>query len=108
VQVTLAPDLAAHVQPGDTLFVFARAAEGPRMPLAISRRRADELPLTVTLDDSMAMQPQLKLSAFDRVVVGARISRSGNAIPQTGDLEGQTAPIAPSGSTAIQIERQRP
>jgi len=108
VQVTLAPDLAARVRPDDTLFVFARAAEGPRMPLAISRRRADELPLTVTLDDSMAMQPQLKLSAFDRVVVGARISRSGNAIPQSGDLEGQTAPIAPGGSTAIQIERQRP
>ena len=108
VDVSLAPALAAQVQPGDTLFVFARAAEGPRMPLAIARRRADELPLTLTLDDSMAMQPQLKLSAFERVVVGARISRSGNATPQSGDLEGQSAPVAPSGRTAVTIEAARP
>jgi cytochrome c-type biogenesis protein CcmH len=78
------------------------------MPLAIARRRADELPLTLTLDDSMAMQPQLKLSAFERVVVGARISRSGNATPQSGDLEGQSTPVAPSGRAAVTIERARP
>jgi cytochrome c-type biogenesis protein CcmH len=108
VQVSLAPGLASRVQPGDTLFVFARAAEGPRMPLAIARHRADELPLTVTLDDAMAMRPELKLSSFDRVVVGARISRSGNAAPQSGDLEGQSAAVPPSGSTAVTIDQTRP
>jgi cytochrome c-type biogenesis protein CcmH len=93
--VRIAPALAARIGAGDVLFVFARAAEGPRMPLAILRRSAAELPLQFRLDDSLAMQPGLKLSAFPRVVIGARISRSGNATPQPGDLVGQSAPVPP-------------
>lgn len=109
VKVSLSPALAAQVLPGDTLFVFARAAEGPRMPLAIARRSASELPLELTLDDSMAMSPQLRLSAFERVVVGARVSRSGNATPQPGDLEGQSVAVAADGETvAVVIEGLRP
>lgn len=95
-RVSLAPVLAAKVSPGDTLFIFARAAEGPRIPLAILRRAAAELPMNFSLDDSMAMSPELKLSKFAQVVVGARISRSGDAMPASGDLEGTTAVLSNS------------
>lgn len=92
--VSLAPQLAAKVAPTDTVFIFARAAEGPRMPLAILRRQARELPIEFALDDSMAMTPAMKLSSFPQVVIGARISKSANATPQPGDLQGFTAPVA--------------
>ena len=93
--VSLSPTLAAKVAPDDTVFIFARAAEGPRMPLAILRRKASELPISFTLDDSTAMSPEMKLSKFAQVVVGARISKSGNATPQPGDLVGQAGPLKP-------------
>lgn len=88
VTVDIDPALAARVTPGDVLFIFARAASGPRVPLAIVRTTAAELPLTVTLDDSLAMAPTFRLSGFDVVNIGARISKSGNATPQPGDLRG--------------------
>ncbi len=91
-RVSLAPALAARVLPTDTVFVFARAAEGPRMPLAIVRRTVADLPFSFTLDDSMAMSPQMKLSGFAKVIVGARVSRSGQAMTQPGDLRGEAAP----------------
>jgi len=93
VQVRLDPRLAAQLDPDATLFVFARAASGPPMPLAIRRLKAAQLPITVTLDDSTSMMPTMKLSLFPQVVVGARISRSGNAMPQSGDLQALSAPI---------------
>jgi cytochrome c-type biogenesis protein CcmH len=86
--VSLSGKLAGKTNPDDTVFVFARAAEGPRMPLAIIRRQVKDLPLTFRLDDSMSMSPAMKLSQFKQVVVGARISKSGNAAPQSGDLQG--------------------
>ena len=108
-RVSLAPALAARVAPSDTLFVFARAAEGPRMPLAILKRSAAELPLDFVLDDSMAMTPELKLSNFDNVVLSARISKSGEALPQSGDLEGQSAPLAGrKRGIELIIDRVRP
>lgn len=91
--VELAPALAARVAPSDTLFVFARPAEGPRMPLAIIRGQAKDLPLKFTLDDRAAMGPGVTLSSQKRVIVGARISKSGSATPQSGDLEGLSSPI---------------
>ncbi len=100
--VSLAPALAAKVKPGDTLFIFARAAEGPRMPLAILKHQASELPLSFKLNDSMAMQPQMKLSAFASVVLTARISSSGGATPQSGDLVGQSAAVVP-GAQGVHI-----
>ena len=108
-RVSLAPALAARVAAGDTLFVFARAAEGPRMPLAIVKRSGSDLPLSFTLDDSMAMAPEFKLSSFARVVVGARLSKTGNAMPQSGDLEGLSAPLAGrSNGIEIVIDTVRP
>ena len=107
--VQLAGALASKVAPTDTVFVFARAAQGPRMPLAILKRKASELPLTFTLDDSSAMSPDLKLSKFPNVVIGARISRSGDALPQSGDLIGQVGPVATgSGKLVLVIDGVQP
>ncbi len=94
-RVELAPALAAQAAPDDTVFVFARPAEGARMPLAILKKKVRDLPLDFTLDDSMAMSPQARLSQAPRVVVGARVSKSGQAMPQPGDLEGLSDPVAP-------------
>jgi cytochrome c-type biogenesis protein CcmH len=102
--VSLDPALAAQASPGDTLFVFARAANGGRMPLAVLRTTVKELPLSFTLDDSMAMSPAAKLSGASQVNVGARISKSGNAIPQPGDLAGETTGVIPGAkNVAIRI-----
>jgi len=110
VSVTLAPELAAQVNPTDTLFIYARAAAGPPMPLAVSRVTAADLPATVTLDDSSAVVPAMRLSSFPQVIVGARISKSGQATPGQGDLEGQVGPLdtATPQSVAVTIDRIRP
>ena len=91
--VRLSPALAAQAQPDDVVFIFARPADGGRMPLAILRHQVKELPVSFRLDDSMAMSPAMKLSQFAKVVVSARISKSGQAAPGPGDLSGQTAPV---------------
>jgi cytochrome c-type biogenesis protein CcmH len=101
VSVDIAPELKARIAPSDVLFVFARAAEGPRMPLAIQRLPAGSLPVTVTLDDSTSMMPTLKLSTMPQVVVGARISKTGQATPQPGDFEVLSAPVANTHSAPI-------
>ena len=109
-RVTLSAALRDKASPDDTVFVFARAAEGSRMPLAILRKQVKDLPLQFRLDDSMAMTPAARLSGAARVVVGARISKSGGATPQPGDLQGLSAPVAP-GSTeaaALAIEISQP
>jgi cytochrome c-type biogenesis protein CcmH len=94
-RVTLDPKLTGKYNPGDTLFVLARAAQGPKMPLAILRMQVSDLPLDFELDDSMAMSPQMKLSSFDEVVVVGRISKSGTAMPQAGDAEGFSVTVKP-------------
>ena len=105
----LAAGLAAKASPTDTVFVFARAAQGPRMPLAILKRKVSDLPLAFTLDDSSAMSPELKLSKFPNVVIGARISRSGDAMPQSGDLVGQVGPVATgAGKLTLTIDAVQP
>ncbi|OYY66319.1 MAG: c-type cytochrome biogenesis protein CcmI [Burkholderiales bacterium 28-67-8] len=101
-RVTLSPQLASKVSPGDTVFIFAKAIEGPRMPLAIVRKTVADLPISFTLDDSMAMSPAMKLSNFPAVVVGARISKSGNAMPSPGDLSGQISGVK-IGAEGVQI-----
>ena len=98
VTVRLSPALASKAAPGDAVFIFARAAQGPRMPLAIVRKQVRDLPVTVILDDSMAMVPEMKMSSFPELVIGARVSKSGDAIPAPGDLEGY-APLLKAGAS---------
>lgn len=101
--VTLAASLLKKVQPTDTVFVVARPPTGSRMPLAALRVQVKDLPLHFTLDDSMGMSPTVKLSTAGKVIVSARISKSGNAIPEKGDLSGETAPVA-VGAKGLAIE----
>jgi len=101
-KVTLAPALAAKAAPDDTVFIYARAAEGSRMPLAILKKKVSDLPVSFTLDDSMAMSPAATLSGAKAVIVGARVSKSGQAMAQPGDLTGQSAVVAP-GVSGLQI-----
>ncbi|MFM9882354.1 MAG: c-type cytochrome biogenesis protein CcmI [Burkholderiales bacterium] len=100
--VKLAPALAGKVDREDTLFIFARAAEGPRMPLAIVKRQVKDLPFSFDLDDSQAMAPTMKLSGASAVIVGARISKSGDATPRSGDLQGFSGTVK-VGATNIAI-----
>jgi cytochrome c-type biogenesis protein CcmH len=100
--VSLSPALAGKVSPGDKVFVFARAVTGPKMPLAIIQAQVKDLPYAFTLTDAMAMMPQLKLSNFPDVVVVARISKSGNASPQPGDLQGASGKLK-AGEKNVQV-----
>lgn len=110
VEVRLAPTLRDKLKPGAALFVYARAEQGPPMPLAVARLDASQLPATVTLTDAMAMAPQFRLSSADKVLVGARISASGQAIAQAGDLEGDAGvvPVDHAGPIRIVIDKVHP
>ena len=107
--VTVAPGLAGKGSPTDTLFVFAREMSGPPMPVAIVRASKKDLPFTFQLDDSTSPMPSRKLSGAGAVVIVARLSKSGQAMPQDGDLEGTSQPIQ-SGVDGISvvIDRERP
>lgn len=102
-QVALAPALVGKLPPDATVFIFAKAPQGPKMPLAILRKQVKDLPLTFTLNDALAMSPQTKLSGFAEVVVGARVSLSGQASPQPGDWQGQSQPVK-LGSRDLRID----
>jgi cytochrome c-type biogenesis protein CcmH len=103
VKVALDPKFKDSVGPNDTLFVFAKAAHGPAMPLAITRLTAAQLPASVTLTDAMGMVPSLTLSQFPQIVVGARISKSGNAIAQSGDLQTLSASTTTAQREPVQL-----
>jgi cytochrome c-type biogenesis protein CcmH len=107
--VTMAPSLAGKGSPTDTLFVFAREMSGPPMPVAIVRATKKELPFTFQLDDSTSPMPSRKLSSAGPVVIVARLSKSGQAMPQSGDLEGTSQPVKSEveGITVV-IDRERP
>lgn len=100
--VSLSAALAKQVKPDDMVFILARAAEGPKMPLAVIRKQVKDLPVQFTLDNSQAMTPQMKISNFDSIVVVARISKTGNALPQAGDLQGISTPVKP-GSSGVKL-----
>lgn len=105
-RVMLAAELQGKVAPGDTVFVFARAANGPRIPLAIVKKPAAELPMEFSLDSSMAMMPDMSLANYKDVVIGARISKTGNAMAQSGDLEG-LSPVVQVGATGLVVTIDR-
>ena len=107
--VTVAPSLAGKGSATDTLFVFARESNGPPMPVAIMRATKKDLPFTFRLDDSTSMMPSRKLSDVGMVVIVARLSKSGQAMPQSGDLEGMSQPVKPGvDGVTIVIDRERP
>jgi len=100
--VSLDPALKSKISPDDTVFVLARPASGSRMPLAVARTTAGALPYRFTLDDSMAMAAGATISSHAKVVVAARVSKTGNAVAQKGDIEGISAPVAP-GASGVQV-----
>ncbi len=110
--VALSKDMASRLGPKDTLFVFARAKEGPRMPLAILRiasPKASDFPKPFELTDGMSMAPGMSLSSFPEVIIEARVSKSGNAQLSPGDLLGQSAPVKHSATgVSITIDKVAP
>lgn len=109
VQVSLSPALAAQQPAKATLFVFAKAAKGPPMPLAVQKFAGATLPLTLSLDDSMAMTPAMNLSSFERYIVTARLSVAGTALPASGDLEGSVeVSRGAAGGVTVVIDRVVP
>jgi len=101
-RVSVADSLVRRSRPDETVYIFARAVEGSRMPLAVLRRKAGELPLDFTLDDSQALQPDHRLSGHTQVMIEARISSTGDATPGPGDLVGRAGPM-PVGSTGVEV-----
>jgi len=105
VEVSLAAEVLAKVNPTDTVFIYARAKQGTPMPLAVVKKQVKDLPLKITLDDSMAMTPSMKLSNFSEVMVMARVSNSGNALPQAGDYVGQVETAKLGETVTVSISR---
>jgi cytochrome c-type biogenesis protein CcmH len=106
--VNLADAIRAKAAPTDTVFIFARPAEGSRMPLALTQMKVSELPARFTLDDTMAMSPT-KLSSVPSVIIGARVSKTGKPMPASGDLEGLSKPVAVgTKDVSVTIDRVLP
>jgi cytochrome c-type biogenesis protein CcmH len=103
-QISLSAALKAKVSPNDAVFVYATPANGDRMPLAIMKTTVSQLPLNFTLDDSTAMTPERKLSTAGEVLIKVRVSKSGNAMPQSGDLTGASAGPVKVGAKGLKIE----
>jgi tetratricopeptide repeat protein len=107
VKVALNPKFKDEVGPKDTVFVFAKAADGPPMPLAIRRLTASQLPASVTLTDGMGMTPNLTLSQFPQIILGARISKSGNATARPGDLQTLSTALTTAQTKPVQLTIDR-
>ena len=104
VKVSIDQSMLKKVSMDDTVFIFAKAENGPPMPLAVVRKQVKDLPLQVTLDDSMAMLPNMKLSSFEKVTVTARVSKSGKPLLQKGDLYSQEKSIKLPNTGSINIK----
>ena len=104
VNVELDEKFRTQVLPEDSVFIYAKAQSGPPMPLAAKRIMFKDLPVSITLDDTMAMMPQMKLSMFPLVIVGARVSKSGNAISQDGDLYAEQQQVSHGDEITLTID----
>lgn len=104
VTVSLSPELSDGLSGDETVFIYARAPDGPPMPVAIQRLRADDLPATVRLSDRDAMTPEMRLSQFPQVTLTARVSFSGDAIAQPGDLQGVSEPLPTADGHRVTLE----
>ena len=105
LKVSLRDEFLAKASPEDSVFLYAKAQTGPPMPLAAKRLQVKNLPITVILDDSMAMMPQFKLSTFSTLIVGARVSKSGDAISQNGDLIVEVEQVSHGDEVTLVINR---
>ncbi len=103
VNVKLSDELHKKYEKSDTLFIYARAMDGPKMPLALVKMTAGDLPTTVTLDDSVSMMPSMTLSSMEQVEVIARISKSGQAIMQSGDIFGSVQSVKTDLSETVDV-----
>lgn len=103
VSVSVDPSLTGRLSGAETVFIFARAVNGPPAPLAVKRLSASDLPATVILSDGDSMAQGLSLSVFPQVRISARVSRSGNAIASAGDLQGQSGPVTVKETDQVAI-----
>ncbi|MGC1509759.1 c-type cytochrome biogenesis protein CcmI [Ketobacter sp. MCCC 1A13808] len=111
VRVDIAPEVKSQLKSSDILFIYAKAAQGPPLPLAVVRQPVADWPVAAVLSDENAMTPTMTLSKFDKVVVQARISPTGNAIPQSGDWVGPTQVLelkSGAQSASLRIENRMP
>ncbi len=104
VSINLSEKFKAQVNPTDLVFIYAKAMNGPPMPLAAIRKQVKDFPIEVELNDEMAMMPGLKLSAFSEVIVGARISKSGQPIAQNGDLFSEKSSVKAGDTISLEID----
>ena len=102
-KISLAPSLTKDIEPTDTLFIYAQAIDGPPMPITAIKYEAKELPLQVRLDDELSIRQDRRLSAFDYVILTARISRSGDPTPQSGDLMGRLQQVAVGKTDLVEL-----
>ena len=103
VEVSLAPDLAVEPHTGEPVFVFAREPSGGGPPVAVARTMVGALPATIVLDESNAMIPSRSLASVERVLVAARVARSGTANRSSGDVEGVAGPVAVAGNAPVSV-----
>ena len=103
VSVSVEPTILEQVDPQDSVFIFARALQGPAVPLAVVKRQVKDLPLVIELDDNSAMVPNMTISAFDKISIVARISRSGTAQAASGDFFGETGVIEPKITSEVAV-----
>lgn len=106
VEVQLGEELSGKVESGDAVFIFARAASGPAMPLAVKRLSVSDLPATVSLSDADAMMPQLRISSFEQIRLFARISRDGDAT--RGEWQGSSEPMNPGAEKVVRLTIDQP
>jgi cytochrome c-type biogenesis protein CcmH len=107
--VTLSASIAGKASPEDTLFIFARSTEGPPMPRAITVKKVKDLPVSFLLTDGMGARPDLKISNVPQLIITARISKSGKAMPESGDLRGSSQIVKPGDKNiSIVIDQQIP
>ena len=103
VNVSIDQSMLKNVSMGDIVFIFAKAISGPPMPLAVVRKQVKDLPLQVTLDDSMAMIPTMKISGFEKVNIIARVSKTGSPKSQSGDLQSKVVVVRPGQKDAVDL-----
>jgi len=102
-KISLAPSLTKDIEPTDTLFIYAQAIDGPPMPITAIKYQAKDLPLQVRLDDELSIRQDRRLSAFDYVILTARISHSGDPTPQSGDLMGRLQQVAVGKTDLVEL-----